>query len=173
MSINLRLVTEAELPLLESYVRAYHEFEGVSHAGQDAVAALVPLLGQSPLGCIWFICLGTEPIGYVAICFGYTIEFSGRDAFIDEMFIVETHRGKGYGKRALISLKAAAAQLGVKVLHLEVARTNERAQRLYRSVGFVPRERFFLMSASIAGEDAQQGTPADVSASASLRQKPS
>ncbi|RIK37118.1 MAG: N-acetyltransferase [Chloroflexi bacterium] len=158
MNVTLQLATEAERQLLEGYVHSYHEFEGVSHPGQNAVAAILPLLGQSPRGRIWLICLGAEPIGYVAICFGYTIEFSGRDAFVDEMFITEAHRGKGYGKEVFCLVKAEAASLGVKVLHLEVARSNERAQRLYRSVGFVARERFFLMSAPI---DAQSGTPAN------------
>jgi GNAT superfamily N-acetyltransferase len=154
MNINLRIATESDLDLLRMYVRAYHEFEGIAHRDGDPAAALRPLLGRSPLGRLWLICLGPPPIGYAAICFGYTIEFSGRDAFVDELFIVPEQRGKGYGKAVLALLKSEAASLGVKALHLEVARTNEGAQRLYRSAGFVPRERFFLMSAPIGSPDA-------------------
>jgi len=157
MNINLQLSTESDDSLVEKFVKSYHSFEGVSHSGPDAAAAIRPLLGPSSLGRVWLIYLGSQPIGYVVICFGYTIEFSGRDAFVDEMFIIEEQRGKGIGKAILALVKAEAALLGIRVLHLEVARTNERAQRLYRSVGFMPRECFFLMSAAISSADAQQG----------------
>lgn len=166
MNVNLRLSTENDLSLIEHYVRAYHDFEGVTHHGEEISKAIRPLLGQSTLGRIWLICIGEEPVGYIAICFGYTIEFSGRDAFVDEMFIAKEHRGKGVGKAVFLLVKAQLAQVGIKVLHLEVARTNERAQRLYRSAGFVPRERFYLMSALIT---ARQGAEPDSPATAAQR----
>ena len=108
------------------------------------------------MGRIWLICSESQPVGYIAICIGYSIEFAGRDAFIDEMFIVPEQRAKGIGKAALGLVKSEAASLGIRALHLEVARTNERAKRLYASAGFVARERFFLMSADTlpqSGED--------------------
>lgn len=161
MNVSLQLATERDGPVLESLVRAYHAFEGVGRPGEDITAAIRPLLGQSDLGCAWFICADSQPIGYVVICFGYSIEFSGRDAFIDELFIIEAERGKGIGKTVLALVKAEAARLGVKALHLECARNNERAQRLYKSAGFVSRESFFLMSATLDGERAPSEIPAD------------
>ena len=154
MSVHLRLSNDNDYALIESFVRAYHAFDGIPDTSQGDAAAIRPLLGRSTLGRVWVICLGNQPVGYVAICFGYSIEFDGRDAFVDEMFILEPHRGKGFGASALALVKAEAAKLGVKALHLEVARGNERAQRLYRSAGFVARERFFLMSAPITSGDA-------------------
>jgi len=148
MSITLRLSSEPDLPLLLELVRAYHDLEGITHSDPDPTAAIRPLLGESPLGRLWLICADAEPIGYVAICFGYSIEFAGRDAFVDELFVIEQQRGKGIGKAALALVKAEAAALGVKVLHLEVSSSNDRARRLYRSAGFLPR-RFSLMSAHL------------------------
>lgn len=149
MNISLRVAEEADLSLVLAYVRAYHEFEGVVHSAGSAAATIRPLLGQSALGRLWLICLDSQPVGYVAICFGYSIEFGGRDAFVDEIFVAREYRGKGFGKAALTLVKSEAASLGVTALHLEVARSNNQAQRLYRSAGFVSRERFFLMSAQI------------------------
>lgn len=160
MKVTLQLATERDGAVLEQWVRAYHAFEGIAHPGEDLAAAIRPLLGESALGRVWLICADSQPVGYVAICFGYSIEFSGRDAFIDELFIIEEERGKGIGKAVLAQIKAEAALLGVKALHLECARNNRRAQRLYRSAGFVPRESFFLMSASLDEASAQPGAPA-------------
>lgn len=90
-------------------------------------------------------------IGYVAISFGFSIEFGGRDAFIDEIFVSSEYRGSGYGREALALMKAEVARHDIKALHLEVTRTNKRAQQLYRSLGFSEREKYFLMSTEIFG----------------------
>ncbi len=156
MNVTLQVAGESDLDQVLTYVRAYHELEGVTHSESHAASAVRPLLGQSSLGRVWLICIDSQPIGHIAICFGYSIEFCGRDAIIDEMFIVPEHRGKGFGKVVLALVKSEAGKLGANALHLEVARSNERARRLYQSAGFVSREQFFVMSAlleSIAAGD--------------------
>ena len=88
-------------------------------------------------------------VGYAALCFGYSIEFRGRDAFVDELFIAEQARGKGLGSRVLELIRKEAARLGIVALHLEVARDNTRARRLYEKWGFRARERYYLMSCDL------------------------
>ena len=149
MNISLRVAAKSDLDRVLAYVGAYHQLEHVAHSAARAAASIRPLLGRSALGRVWLICLGSHSIGYVAICFGYSIEFSGRDAVVDELFIIPEHRGKGFGKTVFALVKAEAALLDVRALHLEVNRANERARRLYRSAGFVPRGRFVLMSARL------------------------
>lgn len=156
MDIYLRVAEESDLDQVLAYVRAYHEFEGIAHSVVNAAPAVRPLLGRSALGRVWLICHGSQSIGHIAICFGYSIEFCGRDAFVDEMFILPEHRGKGFGRAALALAKSEAALLGVKALHLEVAHSNKRAQRMYTSAGFAPRERFFIMSVPLESVPAQQ-----------------
>ena len=156
MNVCLQVAGKDDLDRVLVYVRAYHEYEGIAHSADKTASALRRLLGQGTLGRVWFICLGSQSIGHIAICFGYSIEFSGRDAVVDEMFIVPEHRGKGFGKTVLALVKSEAALLGVKALHLEVARSNEGARRLYRSAGFVSREQFFVMSVHLESPAAQQ-----------------
>lgn len=156
MDIHLRVAEESDLEQVLTYVSAYHEFEGIAHSVVNAASAIRPLLGRSILGRIWLICHGSQSIGHIAICFGYSIEFCGRDAVVDEMFILPEHRGKGFGKAVLALVKSEAALLGVKALHLEVARSNESAQSMYKTIGFIARERFFVMSAPLENTLAQQ-----------------
>lgn len=151
MDINLRIAEESDLDQVLDFVRAHHEFEGIAHLPSHA-AAVRSLLGQSELGRVWLICRGAQPIGHIAICFGYSIEFSGRDAVLDEMYIVPELRGKGFGKAALTLIKLEVASLDIKALHLEVARANEGAQRMYQSAGFAARERYFVMSVVLANK---------------------
>ncbi len=79
----------------------------------------------------WLISVSGTILGYIAICFGYTIEFGGRDAFTDEFFIEESARGRGICSAVLEAVKSKAARYGVHFLHLEVAADNARAKHIY------------------------------------------
>lgn len=149
MSIRLRVAQPRDQSVVLDLVGRYHEFEGIESNTKAMEAALRPLLDQSDHGRVWLIHKQDAVIGYIALCFGYSIEFHGRDAFLDEMFIIPEHRGVGAGAAALAEVRDAARRLGIKALHLEVARDNERAQRLYHSAGFKARERYFLMSQAL------------------------
>ncbi|MCI0509952.1 acetyltransferase (GNAT) family protein [Chromohalobacter marismortui] len=151
MAICLQPAQRQYLDELLFFVRAYHKCEGVQICDEVRRDAVISLLGNSAFGRIFLIRLDAELIGYVAISFGFSIEFGGRDAFIDEIFISAEYRGSGYGREALALMKAELARHDIKAIHLEVARTNKRAQQLYRSLGFSEREKYFLMSTEIFG----------------------
>jgi len=143
----LEIADESHLDVLLPLVRAYHEFEQVVMSDAERTGAIEPLLqAESAVGRIWLIRWRGDVVGYGALCFGYSIEFRGRDAFVDELFIVEAVRGNGLGSRVLDLMKSEAARLGIVALHLEVARTNTKARRFYEKHGFCGRERYFLMS---------------------------
>jgi ribosomal protein S18 acetylase RimI-like enzyme len=80
----------------------------------------------------------------VVLTLGYSLEFGGRDAFVDELYVQPAYRGLGVGRQALAVLEKACRELGVRALHLEVGRTNLRAQALYKAAGFVDRGHFLL-----------------------------
>ncbi len=148
--ITLKPVDESHLDLLLPMVRTYHEFEHVDRSDEQRRLALKPLLAANQsLGRLWLIECGGNIAGYIAVCFGYSIEFGGRDAFVDEFFIKEKFRGRGIGTQVLALVKQRAAELDVLALHLEVAETNERARRLYTKAGFEFRQRLHLMSCAL------------------------
>lgn len=149
MSVTLRLASPDDLAVVLDLVRRYHEFEEIA-SEQDATArTLTPLLQHGDAGRVWLIERAGATIGYIALCFGYSIELGGRDAFIDEMYILEEHRGAGVGKTVLAEIQSRARDSGVKALHLEVDRSNDRAKKLYRALGFTSRERFHLMTCAL------------------------
>lgn len=153
-SIRLEPAGQGDRNVLLPLVRAYHEFDHVAMSDAQRDAAVGPLLeSDSPWGRIWLIRTQQATAGYVALCFGYSIEFRGRDAFIDELFVIEAFRGQGVGGAVLERVKTEAEALGIRALHLEVARDNERARRLYEKGGFRSRTRFHLMSCYLDTRD--------------------
>ena len=85
-----------------------------------------------------------EVIGYIVLTFGFSLEFHGRDAFLDELYLSEEYRGKGIGEASLGFVEALCQREGIKALHLEVERRNRRAQELYRQAGYQDHDRYLL-----------------------------
>jgi len=127
-------------------VAGYHAFEALETTDTVRRSALAPLLEDPALGFVDLVLVDGTPVGYLAICYGYSIELGGRDAFVDEFFLIEAVRGRGLGRRILETLPEVCRAHGIRALHLEVARDNVRARNLYASLGFEPREKYHLMT---------------------------
>jgi len=144
--IELRLAGREDMETLVPLVMAYHRFEEVEMPEPVVRQAVAPLLGGSEHGRIWLIHHEGQCAGYIALCLGYSVEFAGREAFIDELYLLEQYRGRGIGRAAIEEVVRHAASLGVRAVHLEVAQGNHTAQRFYSAMGFAPRSRYFLMT---------------------------
>jgi len=75
-------------------------------------------------------------LGYAAVALGFSLEFGGRSAFLDELYVRPSSRGLGIGTLALHLLQEACRGLGARSLALEVGLGNAGATGLYRREGF-------------------------------------
>ena len=109
-------------------------------------ANLIELL-QTPLyGVVCIVRDTHKPIGYLVICFDYSLEYRGKGAWIDELFVEAAHRGKGIGTQLLDLAETVSREHNARVLHLEVNHGNP-AIDLYRRRGFLEHERFLMSKA--------------------------
>jgi GNAT superfamily N-acetyltransferase len=128
------------LPLVDAFQRE----EGYA-AGDDALRGAVRgLLADAQRGSVLVARERGRAIGYAALCFGYSIEFRGRDAFVDELYVAPDARGRGLGRALLRALEAEARASGALQLHLEVEQGNESARRLYLTERFAATGRELL-----------------------------
>jgi len=146
LRIELVPAGDTDIDVLVLLVGAYHAFEALDSTADTRREAVRRLLADPALGRIWLIRVDGRTVGYIALCFGYSIEFAGHDAFIDEFFIDENVRGRGVGRAVLEQIGTRARDHGIRALHLEVAKNNTRAQRLYAAAGFEARDKYYLMS---------------------------
>jgi|SRR5579864_3033609 len=109
-----------------------------------ARSALAGLVDDRSRGSVWLICDGDVAVGYLALTFGYSLEFHGRDAFIDELYIRPSHRGRGWGTRAVGHAETIALSENVRAIHLEVGHRNVAAQALYRRLGYADHKRHLM-----------------------------
>jgi diamine N-acetyltransferase len=141
---TLRLAAPADVEPLLRLVEAFHAEDGYPFREEETRINLLRLLGDPQLGRLWVIEDAGALAGYLVLGLGFSLEFRGRDAFVDELYVVPSHRGRGLGKQALALAEAACRELGVRALHLEVERGNEEALGLYRKVGFVDHDRYLM-----------------------------
>lgn len=103
-----------------------------------AARAFGELLDDPRLGRVFLIESGGDVAGYVAFTLGFTLQYEGRDAFIDDLYLRPAYRDRGLGGDTLAALEVEAAAMGARAIHLEVADSNPRAKALYRRHGFEP-----------------------------------
>jgi ribosomal protein S18 acetylase RimI-like enzyme len=139
-----RLAVESDADILLDFMRAYYAFDGHGFDREKARIALTTLLCDANLGLAWLILDGEKIVGYIVLCFGYSLEWLGRDAFVDEFFLREEYRGRGWGRRTMEFLEEEARKVGVRALHLEVVEGNVQALALYRGLGFREHKSTFL-----------------------------
>lgn len=135
---------QADLERLLGWVAELYHHDGIAFDAARAGPALAALLDDPTLGQVWLIALDGQPAGYLVLTFGYSLEYGGRTALLDELFVAEAYRGRGLGSRALDFAADECRKLGVRALQLEVVRHNQAAQRLYRASGFVDHDRYVM-----------------------------
>ena len=139
-----RLANQADIETLIEYMRQFYAIDNYDFEVSLARPVLEKIVHDPSLGRVWMIYLGEEAIGYIVITFGYSLEYGGRDAFIDELYIEDSYRNQGLGAKAMEFVLGACPGLDIHALHLEVEHTNIAGQKLYRKFGFEGHDRYLL-----------------------------
>ena len=139
------LATQSDTDELVELMRKFYAFDRIAFDEGAARAALGQMLGDSRFGVVHLIRVDAEEAaGYLVVTFGFSLEFHGRDAFIDELYLRETFRGRGIGKASVEFAAGVCRAQGIAALHLEAERGNTRALGLYRRAGFREHDRYLL-----------------------------
>ncbi len=120
----------------------YYEYDHLDFDPVVARRSVGELVASPDLGQLWLIVdsLGNggsgRLIGYMAIVYIHSLEFGGKAALIDELFLLEEFRGKGAGSQAIERGISECQKTGVNVVQLEVTPSNSEALKLYQKLGF-------------------------------------
>jgi GNAT superfamily N-acetyltransferase len=149
MRPELVLATPSDIDILVEFSRNLYEADPAATGGsifleEKVRATLTQLLTDPSMGWVWLVRSDNKPIGYVVIALGYSLEYHGRDAIIDELYIIDEYRGLGIGTWVLGYVEGKARDLGINALHLEVERTNTRARLLYEKLGYQDLDRYLM-----------------------------
>ncbi|ELR73072.1 hypothetical protein C900_00152 [Fulvivirga imtechensis AK7] len=144
MNISFRKSSISDIDELTKMMRSFNAIDNYPFNENLARENLHKLITNEFLGRLWLIISDGSVAGYIALTFGFSFEYGGRDAFIDELYLKKGFRSKGIGGATIDFVANEAEKLGVKAVHLEVERHNEKGNRLYTRKGFTEHNRILL-----------------------------
>lgn len=145
MPTAITAATTGDLESLVPMMRQMQEDDPWSEPFHEPTvrANLAELLQNPAYGVIYLVREENAPIAYLVICFDYSLEYRGKGAWIDELFVEAAHRGKGIGTQLLDLAEAASREHHAKFIHLEVTHGNP-AIELYCRRGFQDHQRYLM-----------------------------
>jgi diamine N-acetyltransferase len=123
---------------------AEHEPGAIAFNESAARSAFRKFLSLPDFGHAWLLWDGPALVGYIILTIGFSFEFHGHDAFIDELYIAPAYRRRGFGRQAVEFVEKRAREMGVNAIHLEVDDGNDPARELYRRTGYEDHNRFLM-----------------------------
>ena len=127
---------KADIPTITQMMQEFYSIDNYPMDIEESKKLFQEFITNENLGKSWLIFSENEIVGYIILTFIFSFEYGGKIAFIDELFIKETARGKGFGKEAIQFIQGEVPKLSLKLLYLEVEPHNENAQKLYLAHDF-------------------------------------
>ena len=134
--ISFKPLEIADISIITQMMQDFYAIDNYPMDVEVAKTLFQEFISNEHLGKSWLIYSENEIVGYIILTFIFSFEYGGKIAFVDELFIKETARGKGFGKEAIQFIQQEVPKLKLKLLYLEVEPHNENAQKLYLAHDF-------------------------------------
>lgn len=135
-----------DLPELMAIMQAQFTDHEIDFLPAELENAIREMLVREGLG--FFILARREgrAVGLAAVSFAWTLEYGGKTAWLDELYVLPDSRGQGIGGLLVDETLREAKRVGCLAIDLEVETGHERAANLYIRKGFrkLPRSRWAL-----------------------------
>ena len=134
--ITFKPLEISDISIITQMMQDFYAIDNYPMDVEVAKTLFQEFITHEHLGKSWLIYSENEIVGYIILTFIFSFEYGGKIAFVDELFIKETARGKGFGKEAIQFIQQEVPKLSLKLLYLEVEPHNENAQKLYLAHDF-------------------------------------
>ena len=136
MDAHFQLISDGDLAKTIGMMREFYASTQMRFDEEVARTALRKTLLDPSLGSVYVVLLEKEVIGYFVLTFCFSLEFHGKFALLDELYVREAYRRQKIGETIVAFCESICRKVGIRSLRLETAPDNEVAQNLYRKMGF-------------------------------------
>jgi GNAT superfamily N-acetyltransferase len=144
MNVLFQLVSGQDMPTLLELMREFYPQQKMYLDEKAATAAAQTLMNGPDLGEVYFIFRGADLAGYFVLTFCFSLEFHGKFALLDELYIRDAFRRQKLGQAVVAFAEGRCRETGITALRLEVGQQNAAAHALYRAAGLTQDERFLF-----------------------------
>ncbi len=137
--VRLRPAVVEDVPTLLRFIRALAEYERLLDEVTATEEALrTTLFGPQPRAEVVLAEVGGTPVGFALYFHNYSTFLAKPGLYLEDLFVLPEHRGRGYGKALLIHLARLAVERGCGRFEWSVLDWNEPSIQFYKSLGAVP-----------------------------------
>jgi GNAT superfamily N-acetyltransferase len=151
----IRSATPADTPTIARLIRALADYEKLAHEVVfDERRLHEHLFGARPSAEVLLAEEAGSMVGFALFFHSYSTFLGRPGLYLEDLFVLPEHRGKGLGKALLAALARLAVERGCGRLEWSVLSWNEPALRFYQALGATPMNEWTIYRLS---GDALQG----------------
>lgn len=137
-SHEIRVASRADAAVFGRLLHAFNaEFGDPTPDAETIAARAAPLLES---GEVTVLLGGDPPEGFAQLRFRPSLSTGALDAYLEELYVVPTTRGRGLGRTLLEAAMEHAKARGAAHIDLNTSEDDVAARALYESAGFTNRE---------------------------------
>jgi GNAT superfamily N-acetyltransferase len=155
---EIKPATESDVPIIFGFIKKLAAYERLSHE----MVATEELLRRTLFGSrrTAEVAIGyeaTQPVGFVLFFHNYSTFLARPGLYIEDLFIEEDYRRRGYGRALLLYVARLAKERGCGRLEWSVLDWNQPAIDFYKKLGAVPLNEWTVFRVTRQGLDKLAG----------------
>ncbi len=137
-SLVIRHATEADVPLLFQMIMELAEYEKLTHEVVGTEALLHDaMFGERKVVEGLLVSWNGQPAGYAMFFHNFSTFLCRPGLYIEDIYVRESMRGHGIGKKIMIYLAQVAKERGCGRMEWSVLDWNEPSIQFYKKIGAV------------------------------------
>jgi len=130
----LRIAGPADVGTVTGLIAGFRDFLGSDDPTNAEIEATVSLLIKDR--ATEYLLIGEPAVGFAQLRFRLSVWTGAEDAWVEDVFVDESARGRGHGRALVEAAIARARSRGCARIQLDANRENAAAIGLYESLGF-------------------------------------
>jgi len=157
--LTFRFACEADTPLILKFIRALAEYEQMLELVVADEALLADQLFHKKNAEVIFALEDGMEVGFALFFHNFSTFLGRAGLYLEDLYVLPEHRGKGYGKALLQKLAAIAVERGCGRMEWWCLDWNRPSIDFYRSLGAEPMDEWTVYR--LTGETLETMAKAD------------
>lgn len=132
--VTFRSATPADIPQIFTFIKLLAEYEKLSDQVTASEALLHKWLFEKQKAEVIFAEVNGEAIGFALFFYNFSTFLGRAGLYLEDLYVKEEHRGKGYGKAILQELARLAVARGCGRLEWQCLDWNKPSINFYLSL---------------------------------------